>query len=399
MDRHHRRAAVGGGLAVAGGLGAVAWEDNGTREVLIGAGFAVLGALLIVWTVNRHSRPVVAVLSALVPALVLTVVVSMAMLNPGAFDTNRANRIIDSGTHPASVVHDLEALQDHALAVADTLVPDGSSKLIDMTLTTDVATTGSSVSVWDDNGDVVTARLEGYPERQWTWKKRRSSLESPTFDGRDITLSYAPVLAELEERAQGIGLRPAFETVYIVPGHSAMQPLASANPRTLPVLEFRSHVGGRDITAQALADGTLPDTWFDLTDPEASAQMVRDALLLDDRTSPARLQTLTARTPAKLHESPSFDDRPRHGGVEFRGTVGGEHLAVTVGIGRFPEIREYTEVEELGYLPLDEIPPGLDRVFEPTDLPFTWQLRAERDGPVYRVINAPGAEETSAPAG
>ncbi|WIM71993.1 hypothetical protein QP028_11200 [Corynebacterium suedekumii] len=132
----------------------------------------------------------------------------------------------------------------------------------------------------------------------------------PRFDGRDITLSYAPILAELEERAQGIGLRPAFETVYIVPGHSAMQPLASANPRTLPVLEFRSHVGGRDITAQALADGTLPDTWFDLTDPEASAQMVRDALLLDDRTSPARLQTLTARTPAKLHESPSLRGPP-----------------------------------------------------------------------------------------
>ena len=67
---------------------------------------------------------------------------------------------------------------------------------------------------------------------------------------------------------------------------------------------------------------------------------------------------------------------------------------MAVHVGQFPTIHSRTADEELGFLPLADIPAdSLTQVLPATDHPVAWQLRVEDGGPVFRIIDSPGAPE------
>lgn len=382
------------------GLGFAAWDALGQTPRVVGAAVAMIAALVLVWRVSKSTRRLESFLSALVPSLVAAGFMTM-WLYQASPDTpssqNGADGIgettaVASGTLPAPPVANLTDLHAQSLDIADQLTDGGSERVFRSQLKTDVNAGGSLIEVVEGDS-VYRARLETYPEREWQWEQRTDALQRATFNGHDVTLDFATTMAQLREDAATIGINAAYESVWIDPGHSSFQPLESANPRKLPVLQFNSTVDGRELRPQILGDGTLPGTFFDITDQSAVVDEIIAALRLDNRpTSGIDVQTLTARTPTALE--PRLDDRPVYGGVEFRGAVGAETLQVTVGVGQFPTVYSRTPTEGLGSVPLDSIPAdSLDRFLPDTDQPVAWQLRAEPGETILRVIEALGVPE------
>lgn len=384
-------AAVVGALALVAGLAAVAWPGLDLPQRIGGGLLAGLGAAAVVWAVSQ-SRRWRTLLVAAVPAVLLTGVLVAAM-SPSP-DGGTGVVVTRGGAIAADPVTSLDELHAQALDVADQLVEGGSTRLQRMHLFTDLSA-GSIIEVADGSGGFLRARLETHPHREWQWEAQDRGVPADTFDGRRVTFSYDPVIEQLTAAAETIGTTPSFESVWLYPGRSSEQPLEAANPQGLPVAQFNSRARGCDLRPQVLGDGTLPDTFFDVTDLDAARAEINEALLLDSRSpSTAEFQTLTARSATQLLDGPAIDDRPLSGGVEFRGTVDGDHLQVAVHVGQFPTIHSRTADEELGFLPLADIPAdSLTQVLPATDHPVAWQLRAEDAGPVYRIIDSPGAPE------
>jgi len=382
-------AAILGALALVAGLASVAWPDLDLPQRLGGGLLAGLGAGAVVWAASI-SRSWRTLLVAAVPAVLLTGVLVAAMSqNPQSGPSIIAHR---SGTLPAAPVDSLDELHAQALDIADQLVDGGSTQLIRLNMFTDLSA-GAYVDVADNEGGKFRARLETHPRREWQWEREPVEHEPHTFDAHRVTFSYDPVIEELTTAAQGVGTTPDFESVWIYPGLSDMQPLAAVNPEGLPVAQFNSRARGRDLRLQVLADGTLPDTYFDVTDVGAARQQISDALTLDDRhPSTAELQTLSARSATRLLDGPAIDDRPLVGGVEFRGTVDSDYLQVAVSVGQFPTIEPRTPDDELGFRPLADIPVDQPPVPE-TDQPIAWQFRAEESGLILRTKDGPNAAE------
>ncbi|SMG05833.1 hypothetical protein SAMN06295981_0072 [Corynebacterium pollutisoli] len=378
-----------GALAVVSGLAAVAWPDLTLAQRIGGGLLTLLGAVGVVWAASRSSgwRPL---LVAALPALLLTgVLVATMAQNPQGGPSVVAHR---SGTLPAAPVDTLDELHAQALDVADQLADGGSTRLIRMNLYTDLSA-GTLIDVADNAGGKFRARLETHPRREWQWERESLEHDLDTFDGRRVTFAYDRAVEELTAAARSIGTTPDFETVWIYPGHSALQPLEVANPEALPVAQFNSRARGRDLRLQVLADGTLPDTYFDVTDIDAAREQISNALLLDDRRpAAAELQTLSARSATQLLDGPAIDDRPLVGGVEFRGTVDGDYLQVAVHIGQFPTIEPRTPDDQLGFHPLADIPVGENPVPD-TDHLVAWQIRAEDPGIILRTKDGPDAPE------
>lgn len=387
-------------LVMVAGLGFAAWGGLGQGPRVAGAAVAMIAAFVLVWRISTSRNRLNAFLSALVPSLVAAGFITI-WLYQASPDTpssqNGAGGIgestaLASGTLPAPPVANLTELHTQSLDIADQLTDGGSERVFRSQLKTDVNAGGSLIEVVEGDS-VYRARLETYPEREWQWEQRSDSLQRDTFDGHEVTLDFTATMEQLRAEAEAIGINAAYESVWIDPGHSSFQPLESANPRKLPVLQFNSRVSGRELRPQALGDGTLPDTLFDITDQSAAVDEIIAALRLDNRpTTGIDVETITARTPTALE--PRLDDRPVYGGVEFRGVVGGETLQVAVGVGQFPTIYSRTLTDGLGTVPLDSIPAdALDRFLPDTDQPVAWQLRAEPGGTIVRIIEAPGVPE------
>lgn len=383
--------AVLGALALVAGLAAVAWPGLDLPQRVGGGLLAALGATVVVWAVSL-SRRWRTLLVAAVPAVLLTGVLVAAMTpSPEGGQSVIAKR---GGAIAADPVTSLDELHAQALDVADQLVDGGSTQLQRMNLFTDLSS-GSIIEVADGSGGFLRARLETHPQREWQWEAQDRDVPADTFDGRRVTFSYDPVIEQLTAAAETIGTAPSFESVWLYPGQSSQQSLAAANPQALPVAQFNSRARGRDLRPQVLGDGTLPDTFFDVTDLDAAREQINEALLLDARSpSTAQFQTLSARSSTQLLDGPAIDDRPLDGGVEFRGTVDGDYLQVAVHVGQFPAIYSRTADEDLGFHPLADVPAdSLAQVLPATDHPVAWQLRVEDGGPVFRIIDSPGAPE------
>lgn len=379
--------AVLGALALVAGLAALAWPGLDLPQRVGGGLLVALGAAAVVWAVAR-SRRVRTLLVAAVPAVLLTgvLVVVMTPFPEGGVVAKR------SGAIAADPVDSLDELHAQALDIADQLAAGGSAQLIWMNLFTDLSA-GSYIDVADNQGGKFRARLETRPQREWQWERTALEHAPATFDGHQVTFSYDQVTEELTAAAQGIGTTPDFESVWLYPGHSDQQPLEAANPQALPVAQFNSRARGRDLRLQVLADGTLPDTYFDVTDMGAAREQIINALILDDRRPlTAEFQILSARSATQLIHGPVIDNRPLEGGVEFRGTVDGDYLQVAVGIGQFPTIEPRTPDDQLGFHPLADIPVDQDLV-PASDHPIAWQIRAEHSGVVLRALDGPHAAE------
>lgn len=383
-------------LVMVGGLAAAAWPGL-DLPLRIGGGFlAGVAALVLGRAVLIDPAPWRRLATGLVPGVMLAVILAMAMPSETTVSPGQRSAVVDAGSVPAPAVDTLDELYAQALTVADELVPGGATSLRHIRLYTDVHSAGSRVHVSDGEA-LIEARLETHPERAWHWEKTITGTTPRTFDGHQVTLAFAPVVTELGARAEGVGITPAFETVWIDPGQDTFQPLAAANPERLPVLQFNSRVQGRELHAQALGDGTLPDTFFDVRDQAASLRHIRDALEVDGRSaSTAELQLLTARTPTDILQGPIIDGRPHDGGVQFRGRVDGDFLEVTVAVGRFPTIHDRTPDDTLSYHPLSDLPEGLlGESITRSEHPVAWQLRAEQDGLRLRYVDSPAAAEQS----
>lgn len=375
------------------GLAAVVWPELGTATRAGGGVVALVSGLVLGWAVLTAPTPLRRLAMALIPGAILAVALAAVMPGPVVTPgTGGSSTSTKSGAIRAPEVTNLDELYAQALDIADQLVDDGATTLRHVRLNTDLRA-GSRLQVID--GAVqFEARLATHPQREWQWEATPLEPTVETFNGHEVTFSFDPVIDELGRQAEGIGITPAYETVWIDPGLDKFQPLATANPDGLPVAQFNSTVRGRDLRPQVLGDGTLPGTFFDVRDRDATLQQITDALLLDARgASTAEFQVITARTPTTLLDGPAIDDRPTYGGVQFLGTVDGDYLQVTVGVGQFPTIHARTPDNALGFLPLSAIPDTALTSIPASELPVAWQLRAEKDRLMLRAVDQPGAPE------
>ncbi|MDO5513240.1 hypothetical protein [Corynebacterium sp.] len=376
-----------GALAVALGLAALAWPDLALAQRLGGGLLALLGAAGVVWAASRSTSRRTLIVAA-VPALLLTGVLAGSMVQAPPEGPVFVQR---SGSIPAAEVNSLGEMHAQMLDVADELVDDGSSRLHDMNLFTDLDSGSFQVVRGEDV--LLRARLSIRPQREWQWEERRVDFDPPSFDGRAVTFDYDTVVGQLTDKTEAIGMTPRFETVWISPPVAPRLMLETANPAGLPVAQFNSRQRGRDLQLQVLGDGTIPDTYYDVADPAAAREQILAVLRDDARgVTTAAVQVLSARTPTRYTDGPVIDDRPLQGGVEFRGTVDGEFLQIAVPVGQFPTLYSRTPDDALGFLPLADLPVEAMRPHIPTsEFPHAWQFTASEPRPTLRVIDAPGA--------